>query len=304
MLRDLHRGDSGMGTDSRVLFHSDFESGLAGWTWYTRDTARISVRTNSGAHAGRSHLRAQVTRANLAADQYVSSQVQVNLDRAVPVMYWRFHAQFVGATATPHHWVRMAAGTPDFQSDGLANTLPAGDKGFWFDLDAHQGDILSFYAYWYKMRSGRCNDGSAVPGCAGDQGTTYYYGNNFSPANQTPFPRDKWFCLEIRAAANEVGRSDGSLTLWKNDTLVEDYRPGGPKGRWLRDNFFTWGQYYQPVENFGGFDFRASPEVLLRRVTLDAYYQDNTLPAAAPDVQTILYDDVVVATSRIGCRKD
>jgi hypothetical protein len=37
------------------------------------------------------------------------------------------------------------------------------------------------------MRSGRCNDGSATPGCAGDQGTTYYYGNNFNPAGQTAF---------------------------------------------------------------------------------------------------------------------
>ena len=65
--------------------------------------------------------------------------------------------------------------------------------------------LFGFYAYWHKMRSGRCNDGTAVPGCAGDQGTTYYYGNNFVPAGQAAFPRDAWFCVELMAKANTVG---------------------------------------------------------------------------------------------------
>ena len=234
----------------------------------------------------------------------MSSQIQFVFPNSVETVYWRFHAKFVGRTATPHHWVRMAAGTPDFQSDGLANTVPDGDKGFWFDLDARPGDIFAFYVYWYKMRSGRCNDGTAIPGCAGDQGTTYHYGNNFVPANQYTFPRDKWFCLEIKASANTIGRSDGSLALWLDDTLVGEYKPGSPRGRWLRDNFFTWGQYYRPDQDFEGFDFRSSPAVQFKRVVLDAYYQENTLPAVAPDTQEIHYDDVVVATSRIGCRQD
>ena len=152
------------------------------------------------------------------------------------------------------------------------------------------------------MRSGRCNDGSATPGCAGDQGTTYYYGNNFNPAGQTPFAADSWFCLEIHAKANTVGQSDGELTLWKDDALVGEYKPGTPRGRWLRDNFYSWGQYYVDEQAFEGFDFRSDANVLLKRVTLDAYYQVDTLPASAPAAQVILYDDVVIATSRIGCR--
>ena len=200
----------------------------------------------------------------------------------VPEVYWRFHARFVGQTASPHHWVRVGAGTPSYQSDGLANTVPPGNQGFWFDLDASQGKTFAFYAYWYKMRSGRCNDGSATPGCAGDQGTTYYYGNNFNPAGQTPFAADSWFCLEIHAKANTVGQSDGELTLWKDDALVGEYKPGTPRGRWLRDNFYSWGQYYIDEQAFEGFDFRSDANVLLKRVTLDAYYQVDTLPASAP----------------------
>jgi hypothetical protein len=298
-----HPQDQGIEGDPRVLFHSDFENGLTGWTRYTKNPDQIAVLTDAAlANGGTGYLRAQVTRTQLAADPYISANVQLDFPRRVPDMYWRFYARFVGQTAAPHHWVRVAAGTPSFDSDGLANTVPPGDQGFWFDLDAHGDGFFNFYVYWYEMRSGRCNDGSATPGCAGDQGTTYYYGNNFSPADQPPFARDTWLCLEIHAQANTVGASDGELALWVNDTLVGEYKPGSPRGRWLRDNFFTWGQYYQDVQAFEGFAFRSSDDVLFKRVTLDAYYERGTLPADAPEAQVILYDDVVVATSRIGCR--
>jgi len=56
------------------------------------------------------------------------------------------------------------------------------------------------------------------------------------------------------------------------------------------------------VQAFEGFDFRSSADVLPKRITLDAYYERGTLPADAPEAQVIHYDDVVVATSRIGCR--
>jgi len=306
-LSSEYPGDVNIGNDSRVIFHSDFENGLAGWTRYSQNTSRIDVLTDAGlAHAGQSYLRAQVTRTDLAAQQYISANAQFDFPTRVPQIYWRFYAHFVGDTAVPHHWVRVAAGSPTFQSDGLANTVPAGDAGFWFDLDARRDLTFNFYVYWYLMRSGRCNDGTAVPGCAGDQGTTYYYGNNFTPAGQTPFARDQWFCLEIMAKANTVGSSDGELALWKDDVLVGEYKPGTPRGRWLRDNFYSWGQYFVDEQAFEGFEFRSSADVLFKRVTLDAYYEKGTLDNLAmtttvPEAQVILYDDVVVATERVGC---
>ncbi len=303
-LAEQYPGDVGIAADSRVLFHSDFENGMAGWTRYTTDTQRLTVENDSAtAHTGTRYMKSRITRSQLAVDQYLTSMAQVDLSTRVPELYWRFYARIVGTTATPHHWVRVAAGTPAYQSDGLANTKPAGNAGFWFDTDLNDDDNFNFYVYWHAMRSGRCNDGSTTPGCAGDQGTTYFYGNNFNYANQQAIPRDAWFCVEIHAKANTIGDSDGELTLWKNDALVADYRPGNPRGRWLRDNFFSWGQYFLDLGPFDGFDFRTDADVLLKRVTLDAYYERGTLPASAPEEQVILYDDVVVATSRIGCRR-
>ena len=300
--------DNGIGGDPRVLLYSNFENGLTGFTRYTQDASHIAVLTDAVvANGGEKYLRAQVTRTQLAANPYISANAQYDFARRVPQVYWRFYARFVGTTAVPHHWVRVGAGDATFQSDGLANTVPAGDKGFWFDLDARRDQFFNFYVYWYKMRSGRCNDGTTVPGCAGDQGTTYFYGNNFTPAGQSAFPRDAWFCLEIMAKANGVGQNDGELALWMNDALVGEYRTGIPRGRWLRDNFYSWGPYFQDVQAFEGFDFRSSSDVLLKRITLDAYYEKGSLDDLAmttpvPEAQIILYDDVVVATERIGCK--
>jgi hypothetical protein len=300
--------DNGIGGDPRVLLHANFENGLMGFTRYTQDPSHITVLTDAViANGGEKYLRAQVTRTQLAANPYISANAQYDFARRVPQVYWRFYARFVGTTAVPHHWVRVGAGDPTFQLDGLANTVPAGDKGFWFDLDARRDQLFNFYVYWYQMRSGRCNDGTTAPGCAGDQGTTYFYGNNFTPAGQNAFPRDAWFCLEIMAKGNTVGQKDGELALWMNDALVGEYRTGTPRGRWLRDNFYSWGPYFQDVQAFEGFDFRSSSDVLLKRITLDAYYEKGSLDDLAmttpvPEAQIILYDDVIVATERIGCK--
>lgn len=300
--------DRGIAGDRRVIFHSDFERGFEGWSDRTRDPSLIDVLATAGlAHAGTRYLRTSVTRTQLAADQYISAQTQYRFPARVPQIYWRFYTRFVGMSATPHHWVRVGAGNATYQLDGLANTRPAGDQGFWFDLDARDDGRFNFYAYWHQMRSGRCNDGTAVPGCAGDQGTTYYYGNNFNPAGQTPFPRDTWFCIELMSRANTVGASDGELALWINDRLVGEYRPGTPRGRWLRDNFYTWGPYYRDEQAFEGFNWRTSTEVGFKRIVIDAYYERGSLQAridgglTVPEAQVILYDDVVVATERVGC---
>lgn len=304
-------GDKGIGSDPAVIFHSGFENGLSDWSWYTKDTSLLDVKNDpTTAHGGSHYLRASVTQTQLAANPYISAHAQYQFPSRVPVAYWRFYARFVGNSAVPHHWVRVGAGNATYASDGLAAVVPAGDQGFWFDLDAHTNGSFSFYVYWQQMRSWECNDGTTNPSCAGYNGPsqTPYYGNNFNPAGQSPFPRDKWFCVEIMTKANTPNKYDGELAFWINNKLVGDYKTGTPaQGRWLRDNFYTHGQYYQDVQAFEGFGFRTVPDVGVKRVTLDAYYQKDTLDnmiksgIQVPEAEVTLYDDVVVATQRIGC---
>lgn len=308
--------DEGIGDDPAVLFHDDFEDGWGRWDAPNEDTRYLHIETDeAGAHGGERYLRSTVTTAHLADDMYISSSTRV---RHAPVdsVYWRFHARFPELAPNPHHWVRMAASNESWDGSGRANMVPGGDEGFWFDFDTNVDDVFNFYVYWHNMRSGRCNDGTATPGCEGDQGTTYYYGNVFQPPSQSSFPRDRWFCIEVHARANTVGEQDGALAFWIDDTPIGDYRPGHPEGTWLRAQFHTDGCEFSactPPEPFEGFDFRSSEEVRFRRFMLDAYYERDTSARrraqmemrglTVSDEHTILYDDVVVATERIGCRR-
>lgn len=316
-LSEIYPGDVDIGSDPAVLFHDDFEAGWGRWDGPTADTDYLHLETDaSTAHAGERYLRSTVTTAHLEQQMYISSSTRVTFDRRVDEVYWRFYARFPEIAPNPHHWVRMAAGNASWSSSGLANTVPPGDEGFWFDFDTNNDDVFNFYVYWHQMRSGRCNDGSTTTGCAGDQGTTYHYGNVFRPPMQAPFPRDRWFCIEIHAKANTVGQTDGALAFWIDDVLVGDYRPGYPDGTWLRDQFHTGGCDFSACtapEPFEGFDFRTSDEVGFKSIFLDAYYERSSSAQrrqaledrglTVSDAQTILYDDVVVATRRVGCRR-
>ena len=241
-MSERYPGDVGIADDPAVLFHDDFEAGWGRWDAPQADTQYLHMEQGALANAGTGYLRSTVTRQHLEETQYISSQSSYGFDERVDHMFVRFYARFPEIAPNPHHWVRFAAGTEAFNSSGLANTVPPGDQGFWFDFDIDNDDLFNFYVYWHAMRSGRCNDGSATPGCEGDQGTTYHYGNTFQPREQTPFSRDEWFCIEIDALANTVGQSDGALAFYIDDALV------ARKAKWeqYRDRpvsfAFVWAQ--------------------------------------------------------------
>jgi len=309
-------GDEGIASDPSVLFHDDFESGWGRWDGPSDDTQYLTILSDSSvANGGERYLQSRVTTVDLAEDMYISASPRVGFER-VEEVWWRFYAQFPEVAPNPHHWIRLSAGNESWERSGLANTVPDGNDGFWFDLDANNDDHLNFYVYWHQMRSGRCNDGSAVPGCAGDQGTTYYYGNVFRPPGQAGLPKAEWVCIELRAKANTVGEMDGELSFWIDDELIGDYRPGYPDGTWLRATFHTGGCEFSACTDpmpFEGFDFRTSDEVGFKAIHLDAYYERDSSASkrmvleerglTVSDAQTIWYDDIVVATERIGCRR-
>ncbi|MEM1031809.1 MAG: hypothetical protein AAGN82_15765 [Myxococcota bacterium] len=303
-------GDEGIASHPSVIFHSDFESDMEGWDAYTQNTERLDVIDDASlAHGGNKFLRARITRTMLAQQANISAQAN-KVFSPVDEIYWRFYARFVGNTAPPHHWVRTIALSDSYSAGGHAGFKPGGGDGFWYDFDIRNDDTFSFYTYWHEMRSWMCNDGSTDPGCAGYNGPSNnaYYGNNFHWANQNGFERDAWFCLELHGKANTPGAYDGEVSFYLNGDEIARYRSGSPNGRWLRENFFTHGPYFEDDGPFDGFNFRTDANVGWRQVVLDAYYQRNTLDAKedngypVQETQTILYDDVVVATERIGCK--
>lgn len=118
------------------------------------------------------------------------------------------------------------------------------------------------------------------------------------------------------ARPNTVGESDGALAFWIDDVPIGDYRPGHPEGTWLRAQFHTGGCDFSactPPVPFEGFDFRSSEDVRFKSFKLDAYYERDSdarrrqemeaRGLTVSDARTILYDDIVIATERIGCRR-
>lgn len=315
-LSEKYPGDLGISDDKSVLFFDDFETGWGRWDGPMSDTNYLFIEEDSRAHAGTGLLRSTVGFDDLAADQYISSSTRVSFE-PVDEIYWRFYARFPEVAPNPHHWVRVAAGDESFNSSGLANTVPDGDKGFWFDFDISNTDLMNFYVYWQSMRSGNCNDGSTTPGCPGDQGHSNHYGNVFRPTGQTAFNRDEWFCVEMHAKANTPGSSDGELSFYINDQLIGEYGPGFPTGAWLRSTFHSedsCGFSACPDPSpFEGFDFRSTSDVGFKSLFLDAYYERGSsankkaaleeMGLTVSEEQTILYDDVIAATQRIGCQR-
>ncbi len=314
-LSERYPGDEGIANAPTVLFADNFESGWGKWDGPTEDTSNLQIIEDGGrAQAGEKFLQSRVTFDDLADDMYISSSTRVTLAERHDEVYWRFYARFPNVAPKPHHWIRMAAGSADYNSSGLANTVPGGDDGFWFDLDANNDNSLQFYAYWYNMRSGNCNDGTTTPGCEGDQGHANYYGNVFRPQDQAPLPTDAWVCIEVHAKANRVGQSDGALAFYVDGELVGDYRPNVPEGTWLRESFHAGGCEFSACETptpFEGFDFRSSPDVGFKSLFLDAYYEQGSAARkrmyleeqglTVSTEQVVEYDDVVVASERVGC---
>lgn len=315
-LSERYPGDENIASDPSVIFHDDFESGWGQWNAPNSDTRYLTMESGDVANAGDGYLRSTVTFADLEENQYISAAPRYSFERRVDTVYWRFHVRFPNVAPNPHHWVRVSAGDESWESSGLANTVPPGERGFWFDFDINNDDVFNFYAYWHEMRSGNCNDGTTTPGCAGDQGHSNHYGNQFQPRGQSAYPRDEWVCIEMAAHANTPGTSDGWLAFFVDDVETGRFAPGQPEGTWLRSTFHEGGCDFSACESpspFEGFDFRTSDDVGFKAIILDAYYQRDTAMRKREQLeerglevsseQTILYDDVVVATERIGCRR-
>lgn len=314
-LSDIHPEDKNIGSSPKVLLHEDFENGWEKWKSPSSNTQFLFIEnTDNVAHTGHNFLRSTVTAKDLKADPYISAKSRYIFDTPADSIYWRFYTRFNLYSPTPHHWVKLAATNGTFDVRGKAGIKPDGDEAVWLDIDINNNDLFSFFVYWHNMRSGRCNDGSTTPGCDGDQGKTYYYGNKFKPAGQTPMQRDEWFCIEIHAKLNDIGEDNGELSLWVNNKLVGNYKKGTPTGAWFRSRFHSDGCKFNSCPEpspFDGFNFRTSENVKFREIYMDAYYQLDTFNRKKNKLEkmgkkvsenlTIFYDDIIVATERIGC---
>ena len=181
----------------------------------------------------------------------------------------------------PHHWVGIKAKHKDKTlPGGQAGLLPDGDLAFWTTLDMNTDNTFKFYTYWQEMRSWKCANGTTDPACSGYNGQNGggdYYGNLFDPAKQTPMTKGEWVCVEMMLKGNTPGEYDGAQAYWIDGKLVGDYSTGSVRGRWLRQNFYTHGDYYKDEQAFEGYNFRNSTDIKIYRVALSWYFKKTLL---------------------------
>lgn len=89
---------------------------------------------------------------------------------------------------------------------------------------------------------------------------------------------------------NTPGQSDGEHAVWIEDGLIQHLRPGSPSfdrqgnGVWIPDSAGT---------PFPGFDWRSTSDLAFNWIWLDFYVDGGP--------SSLSFDQVVVATERVGC---
>jgi hypothetical protein len=152
---------------------------------------------------------------------------------------------------------------------------------------------FDFYNYWMTMHSWM----------AQPSGSTAYYGNALVHQNSFTIDEGRWVCLEVHIALNSDPSSarGAVLEVWKNDARVQRFDEAGPPGYWIRDKFCPRGadgtectSYPAPANAILDLQFRNTPAL-----QLNAFWPQNYI-TAGPD-GSVQYDDMVVATQRLGC---
>lgn len=266
--------DVGIGKDSAVLFHDDFEEGAIGSRWDevnrrkvrggSDDTNPVQAEMDKNIARGSRSARVQ-----LRKEGYEDITLVKWLKPGHDELYMRYYVRY-GADYGYHghggSGFMADAGKGNFKGAGKA---PDGDKFFWATLEPigprswDPPGALIFYAYWWKMKpDGRGN----------------FWGNWFQPQPDQVPRRETWTCIEWRVKANTVGQENGELDCWIDGTKRGEFRK------------INW---------------RSTDTLKVNKVQLSQWLEAESYARhGGGTTRTLWYDDVIVATHPIGPKGD
>ena len=274
-------GDQGIEQDSTVIFAEDFEEApltslVDRFTYLKHPTSISIVRESPPMSPGRTSLR--ITSIGGVS---TGGTLYKKLSKGYDLLYLRFYINYPSG-GTYHHTSAWLGGYNPPSDLPLRNAgiKPLGHD--YFSIAAEPVDTNAhwdFYIYWMGMRGGR---------------STEYWGNLLIYDHPLTLIRDRWICVEVMAKVNEpVTESNGEIALWIDGMRRSHLGPGFPKGNW-RGGIFTRSHVGEPFE---GFQWRNDPALQLNWFTLQHYVTEDP-----PGYEGhVLFDHVVLATSRIGC---
>ncbi len=300
-LSQQYPGDEGIGDDPAVIWHEDFEQATIDELADLYDQARtdgMSFSSDPPENSAGSQSVVMEAGGDLgsATDLYTRLPDEDGYDQLYIRYYFRHHADSnyhhtranLGGYNPPSAWPQGGAGTRPDGDDRLSVTVEP--------LTSGPERRMDFYNYWMNMRSWEADnppDGEAF-------GNTLIHDSNFVATD------GQWHCLEVMARLNEDPDSaaGGELATWFDGELVEHFTEDGPIGYWIRDKFCP--AYadtsacldYAPPEDEReqevlDLQWRNSLDLKLNYLWIQNYISQGT--------GVVEYDDLVVATSRIGC---
>ena len=265
-------GLAARGADGVVVFSDDFESTVATISsrWGSASSTGFSLSGDvPSSSAGSKSLQLS---AGLGKSTVLYHRLPVNYQK----LFYRYYVKYEGTEY--HHTGAMIGGydppTDWAQGDaGLKGVRPNGDRLVVVSLET-QSNRLDTYNNWIDM-----------------QGATYqgqYFGRNMLQDLNLAVP-NQWSCVELMVSLNSpASATNGELTVWIDGDEVASFRPGTPPGYW--DGAGNW-RIRSGSPAFTGFLWRDTTSLGLNWVKIQNY-------DATPRVW---FDDVVVATERIGC---
>ncbi len=292
--------DRGIGGDPAVVFTENFEEG---------SVAAVTALYDSANDPPGMALVSDVPMGSCGqASMKLTSGVNANATdlykKLAPndELFVRYYAKYQAGIQWHHTGVWFGGYNPATPyPNPMAGLKPNGDDRISVSIEPVYGvgapnPRFDFYNYWMQMHSWM-----DMP-----MGSTAYYGNSLVHQNGFVVDDGQWMCIEVHVKLNtDVTSSAGAaLDVWKNDALVQHFDDQTPLGCWIKDKFCPSGA--------DGTECTSYPSLcLMPYVPLDLQWRSTTALqlnyfwpqnyiTQGPD-GSVQYDDMVVATTRIGC---
>ncbi len=293
-LSEKYPGDVGMEDDSSVIWMENFEENSIGdmlsryedfkntdGMYFDDNTPAMSSGSRSLAMvAGGNQEDATDFYKNFGSDGYNEWYIRWYVKYQANAEYHHTGVWF-GGYWEPLNWPYPRAGTK-----------PDGDDLFSIAVEPVFPGTLDFYNYWMKMHSW-----SEPP--------SSYWGNSLVHHSAADYS-DEWICIEVYFKVNpSLNSGDGAeLALWINDELVVDFTETTGLGYWVADKFCTEDSDLPSCMNYPPDEGEEMVPLdlqvrIIEELKLNYFWPQNY--TTVDEQTTVWFDDVVIATRRIGC---
>ncbi len=295
-LSDTYPGDVGMEGDPAVVWMEGFESGsldavISRYDSHKNPAGMMLVSDVPPKSSGRRAMRMTSGGGHpKATDLYKS------FGPGQDEWYVRWYVKHQPDAEYHHAGMWFGGYNPPLEAPyPRAGQRPRGDDFFSIAVEPVNEEVkhLDFYNYWMRMRSWTETE------------ETFWGNSMVYYSNRTRYD-DQWMCVEVHFRVNsDMSTSkDAELTLWIDDDHIVTFNESQGRGYWVADHFCLEDADLKACTDYPpspGQEMRP-PDLQVR--TVDALRLNYFWPeiyTTAKQEATIWFDDMVVATRRIGC---